>query len=236
MTKSDAARPSTPLEAVLFDFDGTLADSIPHIRASFRHASRAVLGRELPDEVLLRNVGMPLAAQMRILVEDEALAERLLQEYRAYNHATHDEMVRAFPGAHDVLMAVKEAGARMGLVTSKSRAIAERGIALLEMDHAFDVVVTADDVAVHKPAPTPVLYALDAIGVLPARAAYVGDSPADVSSAKAAGVLAVAATWGVASRERLLEAGPDVIVDSLADVPAALGLAPRRGSTARGGY
>ncbi len=234
MTRSDAARPAPRLEAVLFDFDGTLADSIPHIRASFRHASREVLGYELPDEVLLRNVGMPLAAQMRILVEDEALAERLLQEYRAFNHATHDEMVRAFPGAHDVLMAVKEAGARLGLVTSKSRPIAERGIALLEMDDAFDVVVTADDVAAHKPDPAPVLRALDVLGVPPERAAYVGDSPADVASAKAAGVLAVAATWGVASRERLLEAGPDVVVESLADVPAALGLATARGSTARG--
>lgn len=235
MTRSDAARPAPRLEAVLFDFDGTLADSIPHIRASFRHASREVLGYELPDEVLLRNVGMPLAAQMRILVEDEALAERLLQEYRAFNHATHDEMVRAFPGAHDVLMAVKEAGARLGLVTSKSRAIAERGIALLEMSDAFDVVVTADDVAAHKPDPTPLLHALGAIGVPPEHAAYVGDSPADVASAKAAGVLAVAATWGVASRERLIEVGPDVVVESLADVPAALGLATARGSTARGG-
>jgi len=235
MTRSDEDRSAQRLEAVLFDFDGTLADSIPHIRASFRHASREVLGRELPDEVLLRNVGMPLAAQMRILVDDEALAERLLAEYRAYNHATHDEMVRAFPGAHDVLARVREAGARTGLVTSKSRPIAERGIRLLGMDDAFDVVVTADDVAAHKPDPAPVLHALGVLGVRPERAAYVGDSPADVSSAKAAGVLAVAATWGVATRERLLEAGPDVIVDSLAEVLAALDLEATRSARAHRG-
>lgn len=235
MTRSDAGRREPRLEAVLFDFDGTLADSIPHIRASFRHASRAVLGRELPDDVLLRNVGMPLAAQMRMLVDDEAVAQRLLEEYRAYNHATHDEMVRAFPGAHEVLAAVREAGAHVGLVTSKSRQIAERGLALLGMDESFDVVVTADDVASHKPDPTPVLHALDALGVQPERAAYVGDSPADVASAKAARVLAVAATWGVAPRERLLEARPDVIVDSIAEVLEALGMAiPRNTTVPRG--
>lgn len=230
MTRSDAARPVPRLEAVLFDFDGTLADSIPHIRASFRHASRAVLGRELPDEVLLRNVGMPLAVQMRLLSDDEATAQRLLEEYRAYNHATHDAMVKAFPGADEVLSALKEAGARIGLVTSKSRQIAERGLSLLGMRDAFEVVVTADDVSAHKPDPAPVLHALRALGVPPRRAAYVGDSPADIASAKAAGVLAVAATWGVASRDRLLEAQPDVIVDSLAEVLAALEAATTRGT------
>lgn len=211
------------IDAVLFDFDGTLADSIPHIRASFRHAVREVLGEELPDEVLLRNVGMPLAQQMRILVDDEEVAERLLLAYRAFNHATHDEMVRAFPGAHEVLATIRSAGVRLGLVTSKSRPIAERGVALLGMDNAFDVVVTADDVTAHKPDPTPVLTALAALGVEASTAAYVGDSPADIAAAKAAGVRAVAATWGVAPRDRLIEAGPDIVVDSLDDLLDALG-------------
>lgn len=228
MTKSDGASPDGALRAVLFDFDGTLADSIPHIRASFQHAVREVLGRELPDEVLLRNVGMPLAQQMRILVDDEEVASRLLASYRAFNHATHDEMVRAFPGAHDVLAAIRAGGARVGLVTSKSRPIAERGIRLLGMEDAFDAVVTADDVEAHKPDPTPVLHALALLDVDARDAAYVGDSPADVASAKAAGAWAVAATWGVAPRERLIEAGPDLVVDSLEEVPEALGFTARR--------
>ncbi|MCX8006586.1 MAG: HAD-IA family hydrolase [Coriobacteriia bacterium] len=232
MTRSEARRPDGPLEAVLFDFDGTLADSIPHIRASFRHAVKEVLDREIPDEVLLRNVGMPLPTQMRILAGDEDVAERLLQAYRAYNHATHDEMVRAFPGAHEVLDAVRLAGARVGLVTSKSRPIAERGVRLLGMEDAFDVIVTADDVKRHKPDPEPVVHALAALGVSPSRAAYVGDSPADVASARAAGALAVAATWGVAPRERLEEARPDVVVESLLEVPVALGLS-RPGASSR---
>jgi pyrophosphatase PpaX len=229
MSRSSAAQPDGPVEAVLFDFDGTIADSIPHIRASFQHAVREVLGEEIPDEVLLRNVGMPLQRQMRILVDDEELAERLLQAYRAFNHATHDEMVRAFPGAHEVLAAVRASGARLGLVTSKSRPIAERGIRLLGMDGAFDVVVTADDVEAHKPDPAPVLHALAALGADANRAAYVGDSPADIASAKAAGTRAIAVTWGVASRERLMEAGPDLIVDTMDEVPAALGLSPTAG-------
>jgi pyrophosphatase PpaX len=223
MKRSDAGAPDGPLQAVLFDFDGTLADSIPHIRASFQHAVREVLGEEIPDEVLLRNVGMPLAQQMRILTDDEEVAERLVQAYRAFNHATHDEMVRAFPGAHEALAAIRSAGARLGLVTSKSRPIAERGIQLLGMRDAFDVVVTADDVPAHKPDPTPVLHALAALGVDASAAAYVGDSPADIASAKAAGALAVAATWGVAPRERLIEAQPDLVVDSLEELLSALG-------------
>ncbi len=216
------------IEAVLFDFDGTIADSIPHILASFRHATQVVLGEALLDDVLLRNVGIPLAEQMRHLTDDEEVAARLLQAYRRFNHATHDEMVRAFEGAHDVLATLRGHGLATGLVTSKSAPIARRGIELLGLGDLFDVIITADDVERHKPDPLPVLRAAEALRIPSERTAYVGDSPADVQAARSAGAVAIAATWGVASRERLLAVEPDVVIDDLRELVPLL-IAPGEG-------
>jgi pyrophosphatase PpaX len=208
----------TSLEALLFDLDGTVVDTIPHILASFRAATGEVFGAPLSDDVLLDNVGIPLARQMRMFAEDEETAERLVAAYRRFNHATHDEMARLYPNTLSTLEALAAAGLPMAIVTSKSRAMTDRAFGLFGLDRFFDVSVTADDTPLHKPDPTPVLHAASLLGVDPTRCAYVGDHPADIAAGKGAGAVAVGATWGVASRERLLAAGPDLMIDDIAEV------------------
>lgn len=212
------------VEAVLFDLDGTVVDTIPHILASFRHATAEVLGAALSDEVLLHHVGVPLARQMRYFTDDEAEADRLLASYRAFNHKTHDDMARLYPNTLAALTALHDAGIPMGIVTSKSRSMAERAIALFDLGKFFKVLVTADDTDYHKPHPLPVRYGAEQLGMEPVRMVYVGDSPADIESGKGAGTATVGAAWGVASRERLLAAGPDAIIEDIGDLPALLGI------------
>lgn len=223
----------TAVEAVLFDLDGTVVDTIPHILASFRHATAEVLGEALSDEVLLHHVGVPLARQMRYFTDDEAQADALLLSYRAFNHRTHDDMARLYPNTLSALTAVHGAGLPMGIVTSKSRVMAERAIALFDLGHFFQVVVTADDTESHKPDPLPVRYAAQLLGMDPARLVYVGDSPADIACGKGAGSATVGAAWGVASTERLAAAEPDAIIADIGDLPALLGIGT--GHSERGG-
>ena len=113
----------------------------------------------------------------------------------------------------------------MGIVTSKSRHMADRAIALFGLGHFFGVVVTADDTPVHKPDPLPVITGAEALGVSPHRAVYVGDSPMDIEAGNGAGAFTVAATWGAASRDRLLAASPAAIIDDISELPALLGIA-----------
>lgn len=212
------------VDVVLFDLDGTVVDTIPHILASFRHATEDVLGAALDDEVLLHHVGVPLARQMRYFTDDEDEADRLLASYRAFNHRTHDDMARLYPNTVSALTALSGAGLTMGIVTSKSRHMAERALELFDLNRFFRVVVTADDTESHKPDPLPVVHAASLLAVDPSRIVYVGDSPADIACGKSAGAATVGAAWGVASRERLADAEPDAIIDDIGDLPALLGI------------
>ncbi|MHB1018228.1 MAG: HAD family hydrolase [Coriobacteriia bacterium] len=212
------------IEAVLFDLDGTVVDTIPHILASFRHATADILGEALPDDELMHSVGIPLAHQMRHFTSDENTVERLLASYREYNHRTHDEMARLYPNTVSALDVLHGAAIPMGIVTSKSRHMADRAIALFGLQQYFKVVVTADDTPAHKPDPLPVVIGAEALGVSPARAVYVGDSPMDIEAGNGAGAYTIAATWGVASRERLEAASPGAIIDDIAELPVLLGI------------
>ncbi len=217
---------TTPVvDAVLFDLDGTIVNTIPHILASFRHATCAVFGAPLPDHELLEHVGIPLETQMRLFTAEEELAQRLLAEYRTFNRATHDEMALLYPNTVPVLDCIAAAGLPMGIVTSKSRMMAERALGLFGLGHYFRAVVAADDTQYHKPHPEPVLLGARLLGVDPARCVYIGDSPMDIAAGKAAGTMTVGASWGVSDLERITAAEPNTVLTDIGDVPDVLGIA-----------
>ena len=196
---------------VLFDLDGTVVDSGAIILASMRHAAREVLGIEPPDEELMAAVGGPgLEAQMRELAPDRV--EELITVYREHNEPLHDELV-CCEGIDDVLVQLKDEGRRLGIVTAKRRVTVELAFASVPLGHLFEVIVGGDETQRHKPHPEPLLLAAERMDVDPDECAYVGDSPFDVRSAKAAGMHAVAVTWGgIHGREKLEGEKPDAIV------------------------
>ena len=206
------------VRAVLFDLDGTLLDTIELILTSFRHATKEVLGSALPDEVLTRNIGIPLRVQMREFSDDPGEADEMLRIYREHNGEIHDAMVAAFPGVRVMLDGVAGLGLPMGVVTSKSRPLALRGLEITGLAAYFDALVTSDDTEIHKPDPYPLNVAADALGVQLRYCVYVGDSPHDVRAAVDGGAVAVAATWGVADDPELLTEGPDIVLDSVAQI------------------
>lgn len=212
------------IDAVLFDLDGTLIDTVELILTSFRHATRVVLGASLPDQVMMAGVGMPLAKQMYDF--DPEKADELLRVYREHNAEAHDRMVKEYPGTEQVLSELARRGLPMGIVTSKGTPMTLRGLRLFELERYFGVVVTADDVPLHKPDPFPVRHAAELLGVDVTRCVYVGDSPHDMESALSAGAIAVAALWGAFGEEAVLAPGPHFAIRSLPELLTLLDEGP----------
>jgi len=198
---------------VLFDLDGTVIDSGAIILASMRHAAKEVLGAEPPDEELMAAVGGPgLEAQMYALAPERV--EELVTVYRAHNEPLHEGLV-CCAGIEDVLVRLKDEGRRLGIVTAKRRKTVELAFDQIPLAHLFETVVGGDETEHHKPDPEPLLLALERLDARPEEAAYVGDAPFDVKAAKAAGLFAVAVTWGgIHPRERLEAEEPDAVVDT----------------------
>ncbi len=206
--------------AVLFDLDGTVVDTVELIRESHRHAVTNVLGRDLPDEVLVAGVGKPLPEQMAAFDPEQVPA--LLEAYQRWNWANTASLIREYDGIADLLGRLQEAGRPLGIVTSKREVTVDLAWAELPLRQYFETIVTADDTTEHKPHPAPVLLALERLGVGAEDATFVGDAPFDLRAAHAAGVRAVAVTWGFFGREELAAEQPAVVVDTPAQLAEVL--------------
>jgi pyrophosphatase PpaX len=211
------AAPRGPLNPVLLDLDGTVVDSVALIRESHRHAVSTVLGKDLPDEILVANVGIPLLEQMRAFSPERA--HELYRVYREWNHAHTADLLLAYELIEETLLRLRAAGVRLGIVTSKSHDAVDLAWGVLpEIRACFDTVVAAEDTERHKPHPDPVLLALERLGGDRARACYVGDSPFDMRAGRAAGMTTIGVTWGFFPREDLEAEGPDIVVETPAEL------------------
>jgi len=211
------------LDTVLFDLDGTLLDSMELIRRSYWHTLREHRGAEPVQESWLEGIGRPLRWQFERHARDPAEVEAMIATYRAYNRTHHDASVAAFPGVAEALRALTARGLKLGIVTSKLRAGALRGLECAGLVGLFGVIVGADDVDEHKPHPAPVRAALAALGAEASRALMVGDSPHDLAAGRAAGTRTAAVAWGPFPREALLACAPDHWLEHPAEI-ARLGL------------
>jgi len=200
------------IEAVLFDLDGTLIDTIDLIADSFDYAINKVLGKKLPRETLIANIGRPLIEQMRLF--SEVKSEELLEVYNEHNLARHDAAVKPYPEVDELLSALRASHVPMAVVTSKKKALARRGLSLCGLESYMDAVVAVEDTVTHKPEPEPVVLALRLLGVAPERALFIGDSPYDILAGNRADVATVAAFWGPFSRESLLAEKPTYVAET----------------------
>jgi pyrophosphatase PpaX len=205
------------LQTFLFDLDGTLIDSVRLILDSYHHTLAAHGLPPRSDEEWLRGVGTPLTVQFAEWREPGML-EALIATYREYNLANHDRMVTVYPGIVAAVDAIRRAGRQTGLVTSKNRLGAMRGLALAKLERMMDVLVCADEVTNPKPHPEPVEKALALLDADPATTVYVGDSIHDMVSGRSAGVRTAAALWGPFGREHLEGATPDYWLEAPADM------------------
>jgi pyrophosphatase PpaX len=165
------------------------------------------------DQEWLDGIGTPLRVQFAEWAHDEARMEAMIATYREYNIFHHDSRVTVYPGVVEMVRAVRAAGCATGVVTSKNRVGALRGLRLAGLDDAMDVLIGADDVTHPKPHREPVDRAVAHLGADPASTVYVGDSIHDMHCGRNAQVRTAAVLWGPFGRRDLEAAAPDFWLD-----------------------
>lgn len=208
---------------VLFDLDGTLADTIGLIVASYNHAFRVVMGTERDEADIRSWIGRPLIESFAAVSPEHA--EELDRVYREWNIANTARLLRPYPGVAGLLTDLAESGVRTGVVTSKRRETALLAMRGVGIDGLAPLLSTLEDTERHKPLPDPLLHGAQALGADPADCVYVGDAAVDVAAARAARMAGIGVTWGAVPREVLEAAGPDAVVDTVEELRQLVGLA-----------
>jgi HAD superfamily hydrolase (TIGR01549 family) len=213
------------MDAIVFDWDGTLVDSLPAI---FDANHRVLTEYGLPfDEARYRAAYVPDWRLMyqRLGIPDESLdaaGERWLELYRSTEEAG------LLPGVADALHRLREAGFVLGLVTAGHRDVVDDQLERYGLGELIRTRVFGSDDIAAKPHPDPLLRVLGELGRSDriATARYVGDVPDDMRMAKAVGTLGIGIESTIGSRDVLLAAGATEVYPSVAAFVAALLDAP----------
>ena len=204
------------LDTILFDLDGTLLNTKPLIDKSFIHTFEHFRPDYiLSDDELDSFFGPTLYQTFSKYSTDEEEIQAMIQYYRDYNIPHHDEMVKPFPGGKDVLKALKKAGYKLGVVSSKKTDLVTHGLDIFGLLEYIDIVIGADEVENHKPAPDGILLAKEKLNGV--NVAYVGDTLNDMAAAHNANVKAIGCLY-IKNPSIMLEAKPDYVINKLTDI------------------
>lgn len=181
------------MKGVVFDLDGTLVDTVPTILSAYAETIRALGGPAVtPDDVLASFHVGPTAVLLEHFLGRPVSRDDVERYFDAYEATVAG--LRPFPGVKE-LVSELEGNYPLGVCTTATRRITDAVLEETGLGPAFDAVVCGDEVARPKPAPEPLEAVCRGFGVRPAEVAFVGDSPADLECAAAAGALGVRAGW-----------------------------------------
>ena len=197
------------IDTFLFDFDGTVADSIPGIMATLKK-TREVMGVPFDLDYAKSLIGTPLV-KMGVNLCGEDRAAEFVDTYRMSYLDWGAEMIRYFDGMEDLLKDLNKAGLTCAVVTSKRRDSLDKNLDFLNGHDLFDLLVTKESTDFFKPHPAPVEYALTGLNAEAKQAVMIGDTHYDIECAKGAGVRTVDVTWGAEPEEELKKSRPDDI-------------------------
>ena len=190
--------------------------------------------RKFLDELEHRGLRAPdIVEEASLYVVLDKLRERMpledFRKLRATFYKYFEEMelraardVTLYPGVEKTLAQLRARRLKLGLVTNNSRAATTLTLQRLNLQSAFDAVVTRDDCDQMKPASAPVLKTLTELNISPEATILVGDGVVDVLAAKAAGIRSVAVTPNPFPLQRLLNAQPDYLLGSINDLPTLI--------------
>ena len=228
MTNTTITQWARPVNAILFDLDGTLMHTAPDIAAAI---NLMLAGYKLPpvsETVVANRIGRGspiLVERVFSMLEVPMAAAQLHLALKAFQHH-YGEIVgshaRLYPGVVDALGELRRMNLKLGIVTNKDYHLSLRLLQQFQISSLFDLVIGGDTLEARKPSPLPILHACDSLGVAVSEAIYIGDSPIDAEAANAAGIPIYCVPYGYREGHPLSFLDCDGFIDSLADIPQLL--------------
>lgn len=207
------------IRAVIFDWDGTLSDSISRIVECMRGAAE-LIGVPSPAEQQVRDIiGLGLPEAVAVLfpqIDDPSLARRLTEAYSQYYVAQEQTPSPLFEGVLATLAELRQAGYKLAVATGKSRRGLDRVLQSHDLTNFFDATRCADE-SLSKPHPRMLEEILNQLETPASRAVMLGDSEYDIRMAHNARVRAVAVSYGAQSRAHLLQSRPEHCIDAFSE-------------------
>ncbi len=209
------------ITTVLFDLDGTLIDTNELIISTYLHTLEKYFPSKYQREDVLPFLGPTLHDVFGNMNPDQI--EEMVTDYRAYNIANHDELVKEFVGVSETVQTLKELGYKLGIVTTKRLDVTMKGLRLMKLDRFFEVIVAYDHVKKVKPDPEPIFLALEQLASTPAEAIMVGDNFHDILAGKNAGTKTAGVAWSIKGRDYVAHYEPDYMLENMTDLLTVLG-------------
>jgi phosphoglycolate phosphatase len=213
-------------DAVIFDLDGTLADTLETIAAALNHGLATIGNEPLSLAQVARIVGEGVTTLCEKALtggRPDALAP-LLAATRGHYAANPMYRCRLYPGIAELLDQLAARGVALAVLSNKPHDLTLATVRGLGIEDRFRHVLGHQDEFPRKPDPTSAEFLLRELGVARTRVLYVGDTPIDVATARAASFEVAAVSWGFRSGAELLATHPDHLVHSPHELAAVLGL------------
>lgn len=208
-----------PIRAVLFDWDGTVADTRPGIFNSVRYAIGQYGIADKPDDELRYFIGPPLYDGFEhVFGVSPELANELTDTYRVYYRDKGIFECNVYDGVGDLLRELHDAGVKTAVVSSKPKEFLDRLVEHFGLAEHLDAVVGPAMDNHNSNKTVLVNQALKELMLLPSTVAMIGDRHFDMEGAKAAGVNAVGVLYGYGTEEELCAAGADAVCEQVADL------------------
>ncbi|WP_066192382.1 MULTISPECIES: pyrophosphatase PpaX [Gracilibacillus] len=210
------------IETLLFDLDGTLINTNELIIASFAHTLEQYEDRSYTREEIIEFIGPPLIDSLGKINPDQA--EEMMKTYREFNIANHEKYVEAYPTVVETIQTLKEAGYKLGVVTTKLHDTAKLGLKMTGLAEYFDIVIGLDDITHAKPHPEPILTAMDALQANPMTTMMIGDNYHDIEAGHNAGVQTAGVAWSIKGKAILEQYDPGFILEEMRDLLSIVGV------------
>ena len=208
------------MKLIIFDFDGTLADTRQLIVETMQQTIQALELTPCTDEQCASMIGLPLKqAFIELIPMSDEMGDRCVDTYRRiFNENNALYVIPTFPNVIDTLFRLSAEGYILTIASSRSRKSLLDFVHTMHLEEIFSYILGADDVILSKPHPEPVLRTLEAFDCPPEEALVVGDMKYDIEMGRRAGTRTCGVTYGNGSPQDLREAGADFIVNNFEEI------------------